>query len=109
MTVASTRGKQRSAALKWWITIETVRKVLQERALVILDLLSFLRHLVLVFKCTLNERGNPFLDDITVLLGFITERFEKRPESTPNASYEHNILNFHERIHEAIESIGTIR
>jgi len=91
------------------ITIITVRKVLQERALVVLDLLSFLGHLALVFHGTLNERGDPPLDDIPVLLGFITERFKDRPESTLDTPHQRNLLDFHERIHEAIESIGAVR
>ena len=91
------------------ITIKTVRKVLQKCALVILDLLSFLGHLALVFQRTLNERGDPFFDYIPVLLGPVAERFKERPESTPNAPLERNLLNLHERVHEAIESVGTVR
>ena len=83
--------------------------MLQECALVILDWLSFLRHLALVFQCTLNERGDPFLDDIPVLLGCVAERFKERPESTPDAPLERNPLNFHERIHKGIKSISAIR
>ena len=109
MTVASAGRERRRMGLGRRITIETVRKVLQECALVILDLLSFLRHLALVFQCTLNERGNPLLDNIPILLGSITERFKEWPESTPNAPFERNLLYFHERVHEVIESVGTIR
>jgi len=43
------------------ITIITVRKGLQERALVALDLLSFLGHLAFTFHGTLDERGDPSL------------------------------------------------
>jgi len=107
--VASAEGEERRMTPERRITIETVRKVLQECTLVILDFLSFLRHLALVFQCTVNEGGDPFLDDITVLLGSITERFKERPESTPDAPFERNLLYFHERVHEAIESVGMIR
>jgi len=91
------------------ITIIAVCKVFQECALITLDLLSFLGHLALIFHGTLNERGNPSLDNISVLLGSITERFKERPESTPDAPLQRNLLDFHERIHEAIESVGTVR
>ena len=91
------------------ITIKTVCNVLQERALVVLDLLSFLGHLALVFQCTLDQRSNPFFDNIPVLLGSITERFKERPESTPGTPLDRNLLDFPKCVHEAIESIGTIR
>jgi len=84
-------------------------KVLQEGALVVLDLLSFLGHLALVFQRTLNQRSNPFLDNVPVLLGPITKRFKEGPESTPNAPLERNLLDFHKCVHKAIESIGMIR
>ena len=109
MTVASTEGEQQNKTPRRWITIKAAYKVFQECTLVILDLLSFLRHLALVFQCTLDERGDPFLDDISVLLGCVTERFKERPESTPDAPLERNPLNFHERVHKGIKSIGTIR
>ena len=71
--------------------------------------MSLLRHLALVFQCTLDQWSNPFFDNIPVLLGFVTERFKERPESTPNVPLERNLLDFSKRVHEAIESIGTIR
>jgi len=91
------------------ITIKAVCEVLQQRALVVLDSLSLLRHLALVFQCTLDQRSNPLLDDIPVLLGFVTERFKERPESTPNTPIERNLLDFEKGVHKAIEPIGSIR
>jgi hypothetical protein len=72
-------------------------------------LLTFLGHLALVFQRTLDERGNPRLKDIPVLLGPIAERFKERPEFTETTPFERNLLNFHKRVHEFIESLGTIR
>lgn len=71
--------------------------------------MSLLRHLALVFQRTLNQRSNPFLDYIPVLLGFVTKNFKERPESTPNVPLESNMLDFHKCVHEVIKSIGTKR
>ena len=81
----------------------------QECTLLVLDLLSFLRHLALVFQRTFNQRSNPLLNDIPVLLGSITERFKQGPEPTSDAPLKRNLLYFCERIHKAIESVSTIR
>lgn len=62
-----------------------------------------------MFRCALNQRSNPSFDNILVLLGSITERFKERPESTPNTPLDRNLLNFHKRVHKAIESTGMIR
>lgn len=61
-----------------------------------------------MFQRTLDERSNPLLEDIPVLLGPITERFKQRPESTAIAPFERNLLDFHERIHKFVESVGTV-
>ena len=81
----------------------------QECTLLVLDLLSFLGHLALVFQRTFNQRSNPLLDDIPVLLGSITERFKEGPEPTSDAPLKRNLLDFHKRIHKAIESVSTVR
>ena len=86
-----------------------MREVLQECALIVRDSQSFLGHLAFVFNGTLDERGNPSLDDIPVLLGSVSERFKERPETTLDAPPERNMLDFHEGVHEAIESIRTVR
>ena len=57
----------------------------------------------------LDQRSNPFFDDIPVLLGSVTERLKERPESTPKTPLERNLLDFHKSVHEAIESVGTVR
>ena len=61
-----------------------------------------------MFQRTLNERGNPFLDDIPILLGLVTKELKEWPETTLDASLERDLLNFLECIHEAIKPIGTV-
>ena len=62
-----------------------------------------------MFQCTLNKRGYPFLDDISVLLGLIAEKFKEWPEPTLNAPLQRNMLDFLESVHKAVESISAIR
>ena len=92
---------------EWRITIELVRKIFQKGRLVTIDLLSFLGHPALVFECTLNQRSDPTLDDVSMFLASITERLEEWPESTHNAPPERDLLNLHKCIHKAVESIVT--
>jgi hypothetical protein len=60
-----------------------------------------------MFQRTFNKRGNPFLDDISILLGPIKE-LKEGPEPTPNASPEENLLNFHECIYKTIKPMSAI-
>ena len=88
ITVTSTGGERQSVRSQRRITIVTVRKMLQERALIVRDLLSFLGYLAFVFHGTLDERGDPSLDDIPILLGSVAERFKERPEPTLDAPFQ---------------------
>ena len=62
-----------------------------------------------MFQRPLDERGDPRLEDIPIFLGPIAKRFKERPEPTENTPLECDLLDFRERIHEFVESVGTIR
>ena len=62
-----------------------------------------------MFQGTLDERGNPLLEDIPILFRPITERLEERPEVTMKVSFERNPLDFHKCIHKFVKSISAVR
>jgi len=75
------------------LTVIPPRKVLQESALVGLDLLAHLYHIPLVFQCTLNDRIHELLDDVPKGLRRIAEQLGQRPKFPKRIPLENDILN----------------
>jgi hypothetical protein len=68
---------------EWRITIECVCEIFQKGALVALDQQSFLGHPALVFQCTLNQRNDPTLGDVSPYSLDLSPKASKRGQSPP--------------------------